>query len=580
MDERRRRRRALRRDLLAACDAGSAAGIARVLESREARDAGLGATDRFGAGGQTPLMRASKRGHEEAVRALLERGADADAEPWSGERALVVAARLGHAGVVRLLLPQPVSCPRAAKDALAAALRNGHEEAAVELITHGGGMWQPGERRRSPLREAALRGARPRVVRAMLERGAADEENRSGCRVGAAVELAAAHGHAATLEAMLDGGVRGLAAARELRPAARQGHLDSLRVLLLRRQYGREALGEAVCMAAAGGHAQVVAFLVDEAGAPAEGSWRDRPGIRPSLLWPSGSLHFAALGGHARTFFALLKRGANAVPRERSLLLAAAIQSSVPAAARVVLRTGLSRPCAADLVAAARDPPMLRVLLGWLGAGHPLVTKPSPRRRVTPPLVAAARAGCAEAVRELLDHGAPVNGPPDPVNGHSAFAAALCGLAAPRLECARLLIARGADTTTCPPPARLLEEQPHWWWRRETFEFLLAEAGLHADPCAMRESADDFIFGGRASAAADAIAQWRRSTHPRQAERAAVRRSARLPRRLAALCADYVVARTRESPERAAVARALDAAGVPADVARFCGDFVHGLPVA
>ena len=51
--------------------------------------------------GDTPLMCASYKGHEEVVRLLLQAGAHVDDERCDGNTALMVAACNGHCGLVR-----------------------------------------------------------------------------------------------------------------------------------------------------------------------------------------------------------------------------------------------------------------------------------------------------------------------------------------------------------------------------------------------------------------------------------------------------------------------------------------------
>ena len=81
-----------------ASEDGDAAAVARLLAS------GASADERVEPGGETPLMRAAARGHEDVVRALLDAGADACARRADGFTPLILAVFFGHEGVVRLLV--------------------------------------------------------------------------------------------------------------------------------------------------------------------------------------------------------------------------------------------------------------------------------------------------------------------------------------------------------------------------------------------------------------------------------------------------------------------------------------------
>jgi hypothetical protein len=81
-----------------AAEEGDAAAVARLLAS------GASADERVAPGGETPLMRAAARGHEDVARVLLDAGADACADRADGFTPLILAVFFGHEGVVRLLV--------------------------------------------------------------------------------------------------------------------------------------------------------------------------------------------------------------------------------------------------------------------------------------------------------------------------------------------------------------------------------------------------------------------------------------------------------------------------------------------
>ena len=93
--------------------------------------------------GSTPLHRAAVLGLYEAVRALLDAGADAMAQDLAGETALHKAVRQGHGDVVELLTP--LTDVNAISDEGMAPLHwaalTGAVETAQVLLAHGADPW-------------------------------------------------------------------------------------------------------------------------------------------------------------------------------------------------------------------------------------------------------------------------------------------------------------------------------------------------------------------------------------------------------------------------------------------------------
>ena len=86
-------------------------------------------------GGRTPLMIKSKKGHEAAVRLLLQHGADVAQAKSNGMTALMFASAKGHEALVRLLLQHGADVAQATNrgmTALRLAVNRGHR--AVELL--------------------------------------------------------------------------------------------------------------------------------------------------------------------------------------------------------------------------------------------------------------------------------------------------------------------------------------------------------------------------------------------------------------------------------------------------------------
>jgi uncharacterized protein len=84
-------------ELLARAEAGDTAGLERLLAANAS-------PDEPGPGGETALMRASARGHDEIIQRLLEKGARVDATTDVGNTALMFAAARGRVDTLRLLM--------------------------------------------------------------------------------------------------------------------------------------------------------------------------------------------------------------------------------------------------------------------------------------------------------------------------------------------------------------------------------------------------------------------------------------------------------------------------------------------
>lgn len=89
----------------------------------------------------TPLVRASRHGHIEIMKALLEAGADSNKESaYRNSSAIADASRMGHLDAVKLLLSSvadPNGSSENKKPALHEAARTGKPEVAALLLKHG-----------------------------------------------------------------------------------------------------------------------------------------------------------------------------------------------------------------------------------------------------------------------------------------------------------------------------------------------------------------------------------------------------------------------------------------------------------
>jgi ankyrin repeat protein len=84
-------------ELVTAAGNGDSGAVARLLDAKVDPNA-------RGIGGESALMRATRRGALDVIESLLARGAEVNAKSDAGNTALMFAAARGHLAVVRLLL--------------------------------------------------------------------------------------------------------------------------------------------------------------------------------------------------------------------------------------------------------------------------------------------------------------------------------------------------------------------------------------------------------------------------------------------------------------------------------------------
>jgi beta-lactamase regulating signal transducer with metallopeptidase domain len=123
---------ALDRELVSAAVDGDIAGIDELLRA--------GANVNCMISASSPLIGAAREGRLDAVRLLLERGADPNLLAPFDESALIHAAAEGHVDIVSLLLDRGASIDHPAKwgdNALHRASANGHLEVVKRLVARG-----------------------------------------------------------------------------------------------------------------------------------------------------------------------------------------------------------------------------------------------------------------------------------------------------------------------------------------------------------------------------------------------------------------------------------------------------------
>lgn len=379
--------------------------------------------------GQTPLTLAARQGHVGVLQVILDwiqdQGCDtaqtllehADSEGWTALRS---ASWGGHKEAVKVLLEAGAEvdgCDPDGRTALRAAAWGGHEEILLTLLDHGAKVDSMDHEGRTPLIASAYMGHKE-AVEILLDAGAevdlADGDGRTALSVAALCVPTAAggRGHGEVVSLLLERG-------------ADPEHKD---------KNGMTPL----LLASYEGHEEVVELLL-EAGADVDES----AGAYPSAITP---LLAAAAMGHAGTVNRMLFWGAavDAIDGEgRTALCLAAAKGSVEVV-RALLDRGLDENHKDDLgwtplhTAACEGHKSVCMVLTVQGSMARVGELDVEGRT---PLILAAQEGHCSTVRLLLDRKSPIDH--RGYNGHSALsAAALQG----HEEVVELLLRRGADS--------------------------------------------------------------------------------------------------------------------------------------
>lgn len=379
--------------------------------------------------GQTPLTLAARQGHVGVLQILLDwihdQGSDtvrtllehADSEGWTALRSSSFG---GHNEAVKMLLEagaEVEGCDPEGRTALRAAAWGGHEEILLTLLGHGAKVDSMDHEGRTPLIAAAYMGHKE-AVEILLEAGAevdlADGDGRTALSVAALCVPSAAGGsrHGEVVSLLLERGAE-----------PEHKDKDGMTPLLL---------------ASYEGHEEVVELLL-EAGADVDES----AGAYPSAITP---LLAAASMGHAGTVNRLLFWGAvvDSIDGEgRTALCLAAAKGSVEVV-RALLDRGLDENHKDDLgwtplhTAACEGHKSICTVLTEQGSMARVGELDVEGRT---PLILAAQEGHCSTVRLLLDRKSPIDH--RGYDGHTALSeAALQG----HREVVELLLRRGADT--------------------------------------------------------------------------------------------------------------------------------------
>jgi ankyrin repeat protein len=389
--------------------------------------------------GRSVLARAASTGSVEGIELLLEAGADINDKAVEVLPALHVAARLGHSGVVELLIARgaDIEIKNNGSTALHLAAQQGHTQVVSILLDSGVGIESRDHHDSTALDSAAYEG-HIHVISLLLDRGA-DIESRDHYD-STALHKAARRGHAQVVSILLDRGAdiesRDHHDSTALTIAAEQGHAQVVSILL-DRGAGIESRDEddltALDSAAYEGHIHIVSLLLDRGADIESGNQRG-----------TTALYSAAQQGHAQVVSLLLDRGADIESRNQydSTALTMAAQQGHIHVVSLLLDRGAdiesrSRSGTTALDSAAYQG-HIHVVSLLLDRGADIESRD---HYDSTALYNAAQRGHAQVVSILLDRGADIESR-DQRGTTALYSAAQQGHA----QVVSLLLDRGADT--------------------------------------------------------------------------------------------------------------------------------------
>ena len=219
---------------------------------------------------QTPLHLASREGHVDVARLLIEHGADSAAQSKDGTTPLHRASERGHVDLVQLFIEDgadPAAQRRDGTTPLHKASFRGHVDLAQLLIEHGADVAAQNKHGTTPLHQAAELG-HVDVARLLIEHGAdAAAQSKDGMTP---LYQASFQGHVDVARLLIEHGADVEAQSKDgttpLYQASFQGHADVARLLL---EHGANVAGKSkdgttlLYQASFQGHVDVARLLVE-----------------------------------------------------------------------------------------------------------------------------------------------------------------------------------------------------------------------------------------------------------------------------------------------------------------------------
>ena len=284
--------------------------------------------------GQTPLSLAARDGHEGVVRILVEwSGVNPDkADKWS-RTPLLLAAENGHEGIARMLLGRNDIDPDKADDwsqtPLMRAAENGHERVVRTLLGRNDINPDKADKRSQAPLLLAARNGHEGVVRMLLDRNDINPDKADDWSQ-TPLSWAAKNGHEGVVRMLLEqNGVNPNRAdtiygETPLALAAKNGHVGVVRILLARSdvnpdtadsEYGQTPLS----CAAENGRAEVVRVLLE------------RGDVNPNKVdkWNRTPLSWALENGH-EIIASLLRKPPDPISKHATILQPTESSSSEP----------------------------------------------------------------------------------------------------------------------------------------------------------------------------------------------------------------------------------------------------------